>query len=160
MSRLREVLEEALATGARADFRARGTSMSPTIGDGDVVTVCRAAVEDLRVGDIVTFWRAGELILHRVIETDVREGDRPQFFRTAGDGNLQEDGFQKGDALLGRVVLVRSAGGEWSPQEPLRRLSGRLRVTLACHPRLRTALRAIKSRVRSLGLLRGREVPV
>jgi hypothetical protein len=158
MASLREVLEEALDKGTRADFRARGLSMSPTVRDGDVVTVRRVRSDELHLGDIVTFWRADQLVMHRVIEVGQPEADSSPGFRTAGDGNAEEDGIQPGDALLGRVVLVRGSRNDWSPDDPTARVRGLFRVALAKRPRLRMALRALRKRLRYLGLVPGQRV--
>jgi len=153
-----ELVGELLARGERATFRVTGHSMHPTIADGDVITVRGATADELRIGDIVAFRRGEMLVVHRVIEVSTSEGARSEF-RTAGDGNLMEDGIQPGDALLGRVTLVKGHRGEWNPQRPVARLAGRWRVILAKHPRTRSALRIFKRACRSLGILRKREVP-
>jgi hypothetical protein len=148
----RELLGELLARGESATFRVEGKSMHPTIVSGDVITVRGVDPADLYVGDIVAFRQRDSLIVHRIIDLQ-RPSDGPLLFRTAGDGNSWDDGAQADDVLIGRVVLVRGRRGEWNPNQPFRRLSGRFRVTLARRPRLRAAFRAVKTGCRLLGLL-------
>jgi hypothetical protein len=158
MSVFQELVGELLDKGECASFRVGGTSMHPTIHDGDVLTVRGFRIGEPRVGDIVAFRRCQSLVVHRVIEVRSAKDGEPSLFRTAGDGNLAEDGLQPGDALLGRVALVRGARGEWSPDGPVRRIQGRIRAALARRPRLRAALRAAKKGCRTFGLLPGQRV--
>jgi signal peptidase len=71
-------------------FIIRGSSMSPTIPLGSVVSVRQAAPETIEVGDVITV-RAENSVLftHRVVRT--AEMDGQWFFETKGDANQSAD---------------------------------------------------------------------
>jgi len=83
-----------------------GSSMSPSIRDGDLVLTARLWL-DGSVGDIVLVKRSsdGQLLLHRVIEEG--EGWR----RTKGDASLSPDAERISDAaVLGGLAAVIPTG--------------------------------------------------
>jgi len=70
-----------------------GTSMAPTIKDGDVVLWVKADPAELEVGDIIVYQhptQPGEkLIVHRIIRI-IKEGGK-YMFETKGDNRLESD---------------------------------------------------------------------
>ena len=83
--------------------RANGTSMYPTIHDGDVVVILRGA--EFGVGDIVTFDRRERVVAHRVIGI-YADG---RVVETKGDNLDRPDGYSWREDITGKVVLV----GPW-----------------------------------------------
>ena len=83
--------------------RANGTSMYPTIHDGDVVVILRGA--EFGVGDIVTFDRRERVVAHRVIGI-YADG---RVVETKGDNLDRPDGYSWREDIIGKVVLV----GPW-----------------------------------------------
>lgn len=73
-----------------SNYEATG-SMIPILGQGaNGITIVPSSEEEIRVGDIVTYNRDGELIVHRVIEKGLdSEGI---YFITKGDSNSFSDG--------------------------------------------------------------------
>ena len=59
-----------LALGHRVRFRAKGTSMSPTIQDGDAITVEPVAPVTIQVGDVVLYRSKRGVTAHRVVGID------------------------------------------------------------------------------------------
>jgi len=71
-----------------------GNSMSPSIGDSDVVFTTSVEPEDIKEGDVVVFSNPlgrGESIMHRVIGFENRDGFR--YAVTKGDNNPSPDPF-------------------------------------------------------------------
>lgn len=71
-----------------------GGSMSGSIEKGSLVLARPVPVEDLRVGDVITYQPPADtgltsLVTHRIVEIDTAEG-RP-LFRTQGDANADPD---------------------------------------------------------------------
>lgn len=71
-----------------------GGSMSGSIEKGSVVLAREVPVEDLRIGDVITYLPPAEtgltsLVTHRIVEIDTA-GGRP-LFRTQGDANADPD---------------------------------------------------------------------
>ena len=61
--------------------------------------------DDISVGDIISYKRSGQLIVHRVIEKG--EDDNGYFFRTKGDNNLVADpGLVRFDQVQGVLFAV------------------------------------------------------
>ncbi|MBQ8703436.1 MAG: VanZ family protein [Bacteroidales bacterium] len=72
------LVEEQLAGQPQVRLTLRGTSMLPTLHDGDTLTLSRPAGRPA-VGDVVLFRYRGGHLLHRVVQ---RDGDR---YRMQGD---------------------------------------------------------------------------
>ncbi len=78
-------------------------SMEPAIGINSVVYVKSLPAEEVQVGDVIAFYRDGDVVTHRVTENRQVEG----FFNTKGDANSQEDMdpvFYRN--LIGKVTFV------------------------------------------------------
>lgn len=91
----------------------RGTSMLPTLSEGDLVEVRRAARGELFPGAVLAFPREGELVLHRLLAWD------DQRFLEMGDGQGRGNWHQWPEAL-GLADAVECASGEkraWSNPE-------------------------------------------
>lgn len=97
---------EILTRGLPFRFYAPGTSMSPFIKDGDVITLAPPQAVSCRTGVVVAFIRpeAERLIVHRVIAVS-REG-----CRIRGDNSSKEDGFVPHTCIIGHVIRVERAG--------------------------------------------------
>lgn len=80
-------------------------SMKPNIKYGDVVITARISEEKLKVGDIITFNKNGEIISHRIIE--IKDNLEGREYTTKGDNNniedLKEITYQD---ILGTKMLV------------------------------------------------------
>jgi ribosomal protein S18 acetylase RimI-like enzyme len=99
---------EVLAAGGSLRFRARGGSMTPSIRNGDIVTVEPAAAASLRVGDVALCHEGGRALVHRVVGMSA-EGETLRI-RLAGDaGHGAEERIGPGQ-VLGRVVRVEPQG--------------------------------------------------
>ena len=95
----------------REVFAIRGQSMSPTIPMGAAIVVVERPIDEIDVGDIVT-WRAanGAYVTHRVIQI-VEENGQP-FFQTKGDANDSPDpSAVPADAMVGVVEAWVPAAG-------------------------------------------------
>jgi len=81
-------------------------SMRPTLGVGDIAVTVQTRPENIKVGDIIQFWRQGEPapIIHRVIQIDRAGGIT--YIVTKGDANNAPDDPITVTQTLGKVVLV------------------------------------------------------
>lgn len=64
-------------------------SMTPTMEVGDVAIAISTDPNNIHVGDIIQYWKQGEMILHRVIE--IRKTETGKTFITKGDANAEPD---------------------------------------------------------------------
>jgi phage repressor protein C with HTH and peptisase S24 domain len=103
---LTELMREVLARGRLFRFRAKGSSMSPFIKDGDVVTVRPLGGSPPRTGDIVAFLHpaTGRAAVHRVVRKT------SGLFSLKGDNVLDGDGTLSLGQILGTVCRVERAG--------------------------------------------------
>ncbi len=95
----------------REVFAIRGDSMSPTIPMGAAIVVVERPIDEIEVGDIVT-WRAanGAYVTHRVMQI-VEENGQP-FVQTKGDANDSPDpSAVPADAIVGVVEAWVPAAG-------------------------------------------------
>ncbi len=121
-------------------------SMEPLLSVGDVVLTIPAEAEQVE-GHIVTFWRSGSYVTHRVVEIDTNEGT----VRTKGDANAANDSAVVPlDAIEGRVRLAIPYAGlprTWWDDRHWVALGGWLVVTLIAFDLVATSLRATPQRV-------------
>lgn len=85
-------------------------SMAPKINPGDVVLVKKVSTQDLKVGDIITYYSIdsnifGKVISHRI--SDIAKSEEGYYFTTKGDANQIKDNYPALEAnILGRVDKV------------------------------------------------------
>ncbi|MBU0760311.1 MAG: S26 family signal peptidase [Nanoarchaeota archaeon] len=81
-------------------------SMLPTLGDGvNGISIEPESADEIEVGDIVSFWRGDDLIVHRVVEKGADE--QGVYFVTKGDNSPVSDGkirFEEIERVLVGVV--------------------------------------------------------
>ena len=74
-------------------------SMQPTIDPGDVIFIKKVNVNDLEVGDVVTFQKEGFIATHRIIEMQedkiITQGD---------NNNLKDDPLDK-SSIIGQYMF-------------------------------------------------------
>ncbi|MGH9823345.1 MAG: signal peptidase I [Blastocatellia bacterium] len=91
------------------EIRMSGSSMSPAIEDGDLVTVEPLEVGALRAGDIVLYNSLRDTaVIHRIIKVERGSGERSVL--TRGDAASQNDIAVPQHRILGRVKLIERAG--------------------------------------------------
>ena len=77
--------------GARVSSYAPTGSMVPVLDVGaNGISVKPHSEEEIQVGDIISFWREGDLIVHRVVEKETDE--QGIYFVTKGDNSFVSDG--------------------------------------------------------------------
>ena len=107
-----EFLEQArqlLSRSLPVELRMSGSSMSPGIEDGDIITVEPAATETIKPGDIVLYHsRFDTAVIHRVIRFERSASER--CIVTRGDAASHNDGPIPIHRILGRVSRVERAG--------------------------------------------------
>lgn len=91
----------ALANGTALRLRIRGTSMTPALRSGDMVSVHRANLADVLPGEVVVFIRKGHLVAHRVVRRAV--SDNGVVVVTRGDSCRHDDLPVSQDDFLGVV---------------------------------------------------------
>ena len=64
------VIAEALTTGTVVRFSAEGTSMYPTIRDGEVITIAAVAPDEVVRGDVLLCRHDKRVLAHRVVRRD------------------------------------------------------------------------------------------
>ena len=127
------VIEEALTTGALVRFRAEGTSMYPTIRDGEAITVAAVFTDEIVRGDVLLCRHGERVLAHRVVGVTGRGADR--FFELRGDAKAACDAPVGASEVVGKVV------GVWR--------NGRLVPLCGRAARLRRLVRAAASHARS-----------
>jgi hypothetical protein len=85
-------------------MRATGSSMLPSLWPGDVLSIRRRLMNDVRPGDIALFTRDGRLFAHRVVAHD------GVHLLTQGDAVPSPDAPVSGSELLGVAVSVSRDG--------------------------------------------------
>ena len=101
------LVEEQLAEGRQVKIALKGTSMLPTLHEGDTLTLCPLS-HDPEVGDVVLFRYGGGHRLHRVVEHD---GDR---YCMQGDNCYTCEVIGRQDMVAGLTAAERGgAAVEW-----------------------------------------------
>lgn len=91
-------VEERIAAGERVKITLVGTSMQPTLCQGDVLTL-EPLQNDPAVGDVVLFRYRGQHLLHRVV--DINDG----VYTTRGDNCVYEEKCRRDD-IVARLADV------------------------------------------------------
>ena len=102
---LSELGGELLSLGFGVSFRAPGTSMHPTIRNGDVITVEPVAPAKLKIGDIILYRFRGGFIAHRLVSVEERNGCGLSFI-LRGDASSTCDQPVEAEQILGKVVCL------------------------------------------------------
>jgi signal peptidase I len=101
-----ELIEAVHEKGAPFRFQARGSSMTPAIRDGDVITV--APLKDIKIGrgDVLAFRHPErpQLLVHRIL----RKKENRFFIK--GDNCSAADGWIPAENILGIVTQVGRQG--------------------------------------------------
>jgi signal peptidase I len=93
------------ATGFEAKSIATG-SMRPTIPTGSLVIIHKTPLNQLKVGDVVTYTKSVNppvTITHRIVKTETKAG--APYFIVKGDANQVPDPAVPGGAIVGKVVF-------------------------------------------------------
>lgn len=80
------------------------SSMEPYIYKDEIVEVSPTSIEDLRIGDVIVFWRDDKLICHILVGIDLTKEDS---FFTKGLSNNRLDPALNKDYILGKVSKPR-----------------------------------------------------
>lgn len=96
--------EEVVRSFGEVRLRVLGTSMAPSVLPGDVVSVRRAKLEEMSVGEIVLFSRGGRFFVHRVVSVCAASAIRCLI--TRGDRLGYDDPPVNSSEFLGRVVSI------------------------------------------------------
>jgi len=98
------MLERSQRTNRQMWWPFTGTSMLPRIKEGDELLVQHGTYR-IRLGDVVVFKAAGELITHRLLSIK-RHSDR-KIYLMKGDNRRGFDGPIPESSVVGRVVRIR-----------------------------------------------------
>ncbi len=104
-----ELIQDVLGKGFPFRFRAAGFSMSPIIGDGDILTISPLSRAP-SLGQVVAFIqpKIERLVIHRIV------GKTALSYLLMGDNGYSVDGFVLRQNILGYVSRVEREGKELS----------------------------------------------
>jgi hypothetical protein len=108
-SRFMQMLEALLGGGHSVRFRAPGSSMHPTIRNGEAITVVPLGASPVRVGEVLLYRRGRAAIAHRVIRVSSGPG-RSVGFVLRGDAACSSDDPIQLRQVLGRVLAIERDG--------------------------------------------------
>ena len=98
-----------------------GDSMLPLIQEDDRVLVAHGYAE-IRPGDVIVFWQAGKLLIHRVIHV---YGDRSSpAYLTKGDHAREFDSSVSAQEIIGKAVSIERRNRRISIDTPTWRILG------------------------------------
>jgi signal peptidase I len=98
------LIHDALASGRAVRFRASGSSMHPTIRDGEVIEVAPVAHRHIAPGVVLLYQHRRRMLAHRVV--GVTPHDVGEVLELRGDANGACDAPVGADAVVGQVVGV------------------------------------------------------
>jgi signal peptidase I len=103
------LVEEVVRSIGAVRLRVLGTSMVPAMLPGDLVSIRRASLDEISVGEVVLFLQNGRLFVHRVVgRNEVSAAGNPEghYLITRGDRLRHDDPPVSSRELLGRVVSI------------------------------------------------------
>jgi signal peptidase I len=104
---LNEIRENLVAFG-EVHLRVFGASMAPAILPGDMVSIQRADISEISVGEVVMYCRDGRIFVHRVVSR--KSSVAGASLITRGDRLGYEDSPISSIELLGRAVCLERHG--------------------------------------------------
>jgi signal peptidase I len=117
-----DLARQELSRSLPVRLRMSGSSMSPAIEDGDVITIEPITDLPIRQGDIVLYHsRFDTAVIHRIVRLDRASSDRSVL--TRGDAATQNDLPVPVHRILGRVKLVERAGERINMERPKQKLT-------------------------------------
>jgi hypothetical protein len=133
----RSLASDMLRRGHEVRFEANGTSMAPTIADGETVLAEPIDAGTVRLGDVVLCDLGARLVAHRLVRKDVitAHGTTTYVLRVRGDAPGAGVDQIAGRHVLGRLRAVERDGrleaiGRPQPGRHLRELRCRVRRAL------------------------------
>jgi signal peptidase I len=112
------MVEEAVRSFGQVRLRVLGTSMTPSVLPGDLISVQRAELHEISTGEIVLFSRDERLFVHRAVSS-ATEG-RARCLTTRGDRLGYNDPPVRASELLGRVVSIERGRQIFHPDNDVR----------------------------------------
>ena len=93
-------------------FSIQTESMYPTLEPGDLIISTAADPDELRQGDIITYWTVinGERVLNTHRITDIYDGGTHLIFATKGDNNLTADALTVHESEVVGIYRFRIPG--------------------------------------------------
>lgn len=108
-----DLVSETVRTFGCARLLVSGTSMTPAVQPGDLLSIQHLDFQEISIGQIVLYVRDDRLITHRVVGKSSFPG-APRVV-TRGDRVVQNDSPVSPDELLGRVTFVERGGRRFQP---------------------------------------------
>jgi len=79
-------------------------SMTPTLNPGDIAIIISVPSQTIKIGDIIQYYTADMMVIHRVIGTYTVGGTR--WFMTKGDANTELDDPVNQNQVIGKSVFT------------------------------------------------------
>ncbi|MGH9591558.1 MAG: signal peptidase I [Bryobacteraceae bacterium] len=148
-----QVAEAIRARGA-VHLRVFGGSMMPWVRPGDILTVRHVEPARLHPGDIILYFRAGRMFVHRLLRV-YRKGGR-LFFLAKGDAMPRADAPVEESGVLGRISTVQRGRRLLNLDSPSQKRAARLLAKISpasryYYPAGRLAWRLVSSAERLIG---------
>lgn len=109
----RAVVEETVRSFGAVRLRVLGTSMTPSVLPGDLVSVQRTTLDEISAGEIVLFSRDERLFVHRVVS--FAKDERGTRLTTRGDRLSDCDPPVRAPEFLGRVISIERGTRRFRP---------------------------------------------
>jgi len=79
-------------------------SMAPTLNPGDIAIIISVPSQTIRIGDIIQYYTADMMVIHRVTDTYTAGGT--SWFITKGDANTEPDDPVNQNQVIGKSVFT------------------------------------------------------
>jgi signal peptidase I len=112
------LVEEVVRSFGRVRLRVLGSSMAPSVLPGDLISIQRAELHEISLGEIVLFSRNGRLFVHRVVSRDAAS-EMPCLI-TRGDRLGHNDPPVTAAEFLGRVTAIERSHRLFEPDDRVR----------------------------------------
>lgn len=108
--------EEIPRIGSISVFNIVSKSMEPTIKVNDLIIIQKSNIEDLKIGDIITYkTEDGTIVTHRIIKKNKEDGQN--VYTTKGDNNDVEDSEKVSfSQVYGKYLFKINSAGKFAEQ--------------------------------------------
>jgi len=109
-SELYELTDDLLDSQQQVNLRVGGMSMFPFLKHGDIITIRKCSINELRIGDVVVFKTAEKWIAHRLLKIITKENKI--FLLTKGDTCRFKDPLFAEEQYVGKVISYKRKSKE------------------------------------------------
>jgi ATP-binding cassette, subfamily B, bacterial len=128
-SELYNISDELLNSDRQVRLRVGGYSMYPFLRNGDIITISKCSLDELKKGDIIVFKSGNRWIAHRLLI--IKSSENKNSLVSKGDTCRRKDPVISEENFIGKVISYSRKGKESSIENKKAEKKNRLLINLS-----------------------------